>query len=71
MMNINKVEKNLKRETEILRKIASATEYNEIMKLSEEYQAVKAETDRLMNEQEEEKGGRAKALPTPKAKKED
>lgn len=50
MMNINKVEKNLKRETEILRKIASATEYNEIMKLSEEYQAVKAETDRLMNE---------------------
>ena len=50
MMNISKVEKNLKRETEILRKIASATEYDEIMRLSKEYQTVKAETDRLVNE---------------------
>lgn len=50
MMNINKVEKNLKRESEILRKMASTIEYDEIIRLSEEYQTVKAETDKLMNE---------------------
>lgn len=52
MKNIDKIEKNLKRETEVLRKIASATEYDEIVKLIAEYQAIKSETDRMMEERQ-------------------
>ena len=50
MMDIDKVEKSLLKEVEILRKMASATSYDEMMKLSDEYYAVRAETDRLTDE---------------------
>lgn len=50
MKNIDRVAENLKRETEILRRIASETRNDEILRLCEEYQAIKDETDRMMNE---------------------
>lgn len=48
MNNIDKLEIGLKKEVELLRKIAQSTVWAEIKELNIEYQQIKAENDRLL-----------------------